>query len=1217
MKAMRKDRNRRYRSASELSDDIQNYLNGTPLIAGPESNAYRARKFVHKHVGFVASAALVAVVIVLGLITSTAFSISAEKARSEEAAARVEAEQAREQEVVARTQAEEAHDKEAALRAQVEQALARAEKAEKAEKEQRKLAEEQAEDLRRALYAAHLSIAKEAYGQRNIRRVRELLESCPVDLRGWEWYRLRHIADQSHMTLHGHDAAIKSIAFSPDGKCIVSACGDKTIKVWDAATGAELTTLRGHEGGVRSAAFSPDGMRIVSGSVDKTIKVWDAATGAELMTLKGHEKSIESVAFSPDGRRIASASDDKTVKVWHAVTGAELMTLRGHNGWVYFVSFSPDGKRIVSGSSDWTVKVWDAATGTELTTLRGHWGEVLSVAFSSDGKRVVSGGEGGTVKVWDVAAGKELMTLSGHKVWIESVAFSPDGKRIVSGGADNTIKVWDAATGAELMTLVGHDEFVCSAVFSPDGKHIVSGSGDATIKVWDAAIRGDVVTLSGHRDMVNGVAFSPDGKRIASGAADATVKLWDVVTGAELMTLSGHHARIWAVAFSPDGERIVSCSGDKTVKVWNSATGAELTTLRGHWREVYSVAFSPDGKRIVSGSWDRTAKVWDSATGAELVTLRGRWAKFGPVSFSPDGKRIVSGSGDGTVSVWDADSGAELLVLRGHKKHVDSVAFSPDGKRIVSASYDRTIKVWGSATGAELMTLRGHGSIVRSAAFSPDGKRIVSASEDGTVKVWDSATGTELMTLPPPAGNKRVLRSLAISPCGETIADGGTGGSIRIWESAAPAGGYEPRWNAEVARKAVDQLYEEHGFYSEVINKLKADKRLDESVRETALQIANSRLREGIRRVATKVVDELYEETGSYGEVIERLKTDKTLDEAAREKALQVAKFRGLEEATKLGRESWAVVRSPGRTIEEYRWALGKAEMANRLQPSDDIILNLNMLGLGAAQYRVRAYQDALTTLIHCGSRPAPLAFMAMVLYQLGRVEQAQATLNQLRVLYENAEFAEGRWGRRAQPFAIEAEKLFAGENTKLYSVWEHIEEGELEEAAQLIEELRTSKDAETTARIEGAVKWLGWVYSSVTTVPVMGGNSTDDTTVSDLAEFQGTWVGTVPGKEGRGEVKVKWTFSGNSFHYVQHGLWFKGTFILNEELVPKQVDLAIKESSWARLVGRTRKNIYELKNERLILAASQIFDKTRRSDFEPSAPGRVFQLKRQASYEE
>ncbi|MHC4439324.1 MAG: protein kinase domain-containing protein, partial [Planctomycetota bacterium] len=571
LKAMRKDRCRRYKSASDMADDIKSYLNGNPLLAGPETAMYRVQKFVHKHAGSVATAALVSVAIIIGLVVSIMMGCRAEQARQQEATARK----------------------------QVEQALDRAENAEKA-------AREKSEELRRTLYVNSIQLADAKYRETNIHRVRELLESCPEDLRGWEWYRLQHISDQSRMTLRGRDDWVSSVAFSPDGKCIVSGSKDSTIKIWDVETRAELMTLIGHKDGVGSVAFSPDGKRMVSGSDDKTVKIWDVATGNELMALGRHGQRISEVAFSPDGKRIISGSADNTIKVWDAVTGAEVMTLRGHRFRVSSVAFSPDGKRIASGSRDKTIKIWDAATGIELMTLHGH-DRILSVAFSPDGGRIISGSNDATIKIWDSATGAELMTLRGHGNWIDSIAFSPDGGRIISGGGDNTIKVWDSATGAELMTLCGHEDSILSIAFSPDGKRIVSSSADKTIKVWDAAVRAEVVTFGRHRDGVWSVAFSPDSKRIV-GSVESTLKVWDVTTGTEVKTLNDGYSYEDAL-FSPDGKRIISGGYGEKIKIWDAATGAELMTFypHGHW--VDSIDISPDGKRIISGSADKTIKV--------------------------------------------------------------------------------------------------------------------------------------------------------------------------------------------------------------------------------------------------------------------------------------------------------------------------------------------------------------------------------------------------------------------------------------------------------------------------------------------------------------------------------------------------------------------------------------------------------------------------------
>ncbi|WKT54223.1 G-protein beta WD-40 repeat [Fusarium oxysporum f. sp. vasinfectum] len=254
-------------------------------------------------------------------------------------------------------------------------------------------------------------------------------------------------------TLEGHCDSVNSVAFSADGQRLASGSIDKTVKIWDAATGAYIQTLEGHAASVNSVAFSPDGQYLASGSIDKIIKVWDAATGICLQTLGGHSDWVNSVAFSADGQRLASGSDDKTIKVWDAATGACLQTLKGHSDWVNSVAFSADGQRLASGSADETIKVWDAATGACLETLEGHRNSVRSMAFSADVRRLASGSDDKIIKVWDAATGACLQTLKGHSSSVNSVAFSADGQRLASGSDDKTIKVWDTTIGTCVQTL--------------------------------------------------------------------------------------------------------------------------------------------------------------------------------------------------------------------------------------------------------------------------------------------------------------------------------------------------------------------------------------------------------------------------------------------------------------------------------------------------------------------------------------------------------------------------------------------------------------------------------------------------------------------------------------------------------------------------------------------------------------------------------------------
>ncbi|KAJ3796208.1 WD40-repeat-containing domain protein [Lentinula aff. detonsa] len=591
--------------------------------------------------------------------------------------------------------------------------------------------------------------------------------------------------------LRDHTDYITAVAFSPDGKKIVSGSWDKTIRIWNADTGEAIgNPLQGHSDGVTSVAFSPDGKRIVSGSEDGLIIIWNVDTREAIGDpLQGYSHWVNSVAFSPDGKRIVSGFEDGLIIIWNADTGEAIgYPLQGSLNLVTSVAFSPDGKRIVSGSADCLIRIWNADTGEAIgNPLQGHRDQVSSVAFSPDGKRIVSGSWDKSISLWNADTGEAIGDpLQGHSFEVTSVAFSPDGKRIVSGSWDKTIRIWNADTGEAIGDpLQGHSDPVSSVAFSPDGNRIVSGSWDKSIRIWNADT-GEAIgdPLQGHSDQVTSVAFSPDCKRIVSGSQDCLIRIWNADTGEAIGDpLQGHSYEVTSVAFSPDGKRIVSGSWDESIRIWNADTGEAIgNPLQGHSHGVTSVAFSPDGKRIVSGSEDSLIIIWNADTGEAIGDLLLEHSDgVTSVASSPDGKRIASGCKDCLIRIWNADTGEAIGdLLLGHSDGVTSVAFSPDGKRIVSGSKDSLIRIWNADTGEAIGDLLlGHSDGVTSVAFSPDGKRIVSGSWDKTIRIWNADTGEAIGD--PLQGHSDPVSSVAFSPDGNRIVSGSWDKSIRIW----------------------------------------------------------------------------------------------------------------------------------------------------------------------------------------------------------------------------------------------------------------------------------------------------------------------------------------------------------------------------------------------------------------------------------------------------
>ena len=740
MKALDKERSRRYPSASELAADLERHLRDEPVLAMPPNALYRTGKFVRKHRTAVAGAAAALLCLMIGLGVSTALYFRARAAGSE--------------------------------------------------------ADRQREIAQKQSYSANLNAAELLLRSGEATEARHRLLLSRSDLRGWEWKHLFLKTDASLATLHpdpqpGNRSEFLSafafrrgrifwssgrsvqswdvatyrpaerygpfediVAISSDATRIISRVtadalkGRVTLHVVDTASGKIITTLT-YVGQMVLAVFAPGGIQAVTATNDGRIMLWNTDSGQLLRTTVADPLYIHCAAISRDGLRIASAASG-TAKVWDLSTGALVSTLSGHTGMVRSLQFSPNGMQIATGSDDATIRIWETATGRILRTIGEPHGPVSSIAYSPDGSRIAAGTQDTIIRIWSTVSGSLLAALPGNEYRVESLAYTPDGTRLMSAHRMGpTLRVWDAWGEAGTKTLIGHTRSIYSLCFSRDDKLLASGSLDGSVRLWDTQLGETTYVLSGHAGGARAIACSPNAPYLASGAAGTGIRIWDIKRGEVIRTIGRRNATITALAFSRDGTRIASSAADNVISVWDFETG-NLTSSMQLADAVGSLDFSQDGRHLVSasGSGDPTIQVWDVVTGKPTTAMRVKYpgsttfTSTGPsraqAVYSPDGLFIGGGSIGPPINVWEASTGKAVTYLSGPvspASFLGSLTWHPDGTRL-AISWNNDIQIW-DAKSHELLTVldapyRLNRIVLR---FSHSGLLLASGSEDGTIQL--------------------------------------------------------------------------------------------------------------------------------------------------------------------------------------------------------------------------------------------------------------------------------------------------------------------------------------------------------------------------------------------------------------------------------------------------------------------------------------------------
>lgn len=789
LKCLEKSPASRYLSAHELADDLDRFLHGRPILARPVNRWNRLRRWCGRNPVLAANVAFALTAVLVAVITLTIAVVQVSRARDHAMNLASSNENLAHQELQQREQAEQ--ERKHAKREAAYSALERGRGLHRLGEGGRGL----------LWHARALELAGEAEDFDLQRAVLANLAFTP---------RQTHIL-RTILPLPIKRGMRPRAVFSPDGKLILTAGHDESVRLWDASSGELLGEPLRLPARVGQAAFHPRGDKVLTSDYDGHVCEWDISNGRFDFRRVFCQivPSNNPIVFSPDGQLVLTGADTKFhAQLRNANTGEGVGASLPHMHEVLGAAFTPDGKFLLTASYDGRVRKWEVAAlkGAKRPVpakVKDPVGKAWDVAVAPSGKWFVTATSEGVAQRWDTDTFEPIGTEMRHQGPVHAVACRQDGA-ILTASLDGNARLWDAETGQMIANLLPHQGALWSVCFSNNGTAMLSASDDGTAKVWISSARSprDRLLLKTNRWMT-AVAFQPGGELVAAGGHDGKVGIWNSNTGSRVCEVGDPQTQrpdggealgnIISLVFAASGDHLLTGTQEGTARIWRLPSG-ESTGLRVEINQpLRSMAYHPNGKMFVTPGQNGSVTLWDACNGAKINEFaypktghndsgtQAVWA----LAIDRAGTRIAAGYEDGTMRIWGIDSHQLERTSAHHRGKILCLAFHPNGQAIVSGSADSRAIVEDVLTGELLSQPLSHAGPVNAVAYSPDGRSILTGSSDGAVQLWDVATGERIG---PAFLHSRAVRGVAFRDDGRLIATCGYDATVRVWEVPAPLG---------------------------------------------------------------------------------------------------------------------------------------------------------------------------------------------------------------------------------------------------------------------------------------------------------------------------------------------------------------------------------------------------------------------------------------------